>query len=396
MAADLIRNPKPPSWLVKGYLEADGLGLLYGAPKKGKSFAAIDWACSVATGSAWHGHATKQGPVFYLAGEGHNGLARRLIAWSLHRGVSLEGAPLAISNRAAPMTDPKAAAEVSAAVARLADETGRHPALIVVDTLARNFGADENSTEDMTRFVRHLDDIRNQWKATVLVVHHSGKDATRGARGSIALLGAVDASYYVTRDEFGIVRLEPEALKDAGLPPAKNFELKAVGLPFADEDGAPLFSCALREMAANYAPPARGKVGRGKNQTKALDRLTRLWDTHRARVERSGRDPDEARVLVADWRAECMGDGIAANRWPEVLGTLKDAGLVQVEGIYVTTCLNNPAFRFVPVCVPVCFRFVPVSRSGSVPVYLNRTEAENRNLGNRNRAKPGAQGRATR
>lgn len=40
---------------------------------------------------------------------------------------------------------------------------------------------------------------------------------------------------------------------------------------------------------------------------------------------------------------------------------------------------NNHAFRFVPVCVPVCFRFVPVARSGSVPVYLNRTEAVNRN-----------------
>ena len=159
---------KPITWLVRNYLEADSLALLFGDPGCGKSFAAIDLACCIATGTPWHGNRTTPGAVFYIAGEGQNGLARRFAAWEQHNLVTLAGAPLFISLRPAQLCNALAAAEVSSAVDELAQETGLQPALIVIDTLARNFGgADENSAQDMGAFISNLDGfLRAKWRAT--------------------------------------------------------------------------------------------------------------------------------------------------------------------------------------------------------------------------------------
>jgi len=92
-------------WIVDDYIESDSLAQVFGDPGGGKSFVAIDIACCVATGSAWHGHQVKQGAVFYIAGEGHNGLARRFKAWELGNGISLSGAPIFKSHRAAQLYD---------------------------------------------------------------------------------------------------------------------------------------------------------------------------------------------------------------------------------------------------------------------------------------------------
>lgn len=335
MLGDLIANPRPPVYLVQDYLEADSLAMLYGPPKCGKSFIAIDLVCSLATGTPWHGHPTEQCPVFYICGEGHNGIARRFLAWSITRGVNLTQAPVAISNRAIPITDPKAAAKVAESIEQLAELTGQQPGLIVVDTLARNFGGNENDTERMSQFVANLDGVRRDWNATALVVHHTGKDETRGARGANALLGAVDASYSVTKDELGHACLRAEEMKEAELPSTKTFALPPVTLPLIDAYGRPVTSCCPGLLGFEYQPPERGKKGRGKNQTKALMHLSRLYTEHRANVEASGRDPDEARVLVSDWRNACIDDGIPRNRFSELIQTLADGELIRLESPYV-------------------------------------------------------------
>src|SRR4051812_37793236 len=71
---ELLELP-PPEWLIEGVIESSALGVLYGPPGCGKSFAALDWALSVATGKAWHGREVRQGAVVYVAGEGTTGVA---------------------------------------------------------------------------------------------------------------------------------------------------------------------------------------------------------------------------------------------------------------------------------------------------------------------------------
>ena len=328
MVGDLVHNLQPIDWLVKDYLEADTLAVFYGQPGHGKSFVAIDIACSIATGSAWHGHKVKAGPVFYIAGEGHNGLGRRFSAWSLARGVDLSGAPLAVSTASAPLADGSGALEVQAACQALEESIGP-PALIVVDTLARNFGGDENSTQDMTTFIQNLDRIRQRYNATVLVVHHTGKQTDRGARGSGALKAGADAEYLVSKDSAGMVLMDSQKMKDAPPPGQAAFKLAAVKLMVAEEDGSPVMSCCPA-LVPGYEPvkPSPSKP-RGGNQAKALKTLERMTAEYRQRLEDGGQDPDGAKVEVRHWREEA---GLARQRWNEVVPKLEDAGRVRIDG----------------------------------------------------------------
>jgi|SRR5690554_2875435 len=318
---ELVANLRPVSWLVRGYLESDSLALVYGEPGHGKSFLAIDMAASIAAGVAWHGAEAKPGAVFYIAGEGHNGLARRFKAWETTRGASLAVAPLYVSHRAAPLDDKASAAEVLRVVEDLAAEAGVAPALIVVDTLARCFGGDENSAADVGAFVANLDALRDRWRATVLVVHHSGKDSTRGARGSTALRGAVDAEYRVTKDPAGVVTLEAGKMKDADTPERRAFRLAPVELPLLNDDGEPFTSCVLEPTEARVGGPKRPT---GKHQQRALSVLGNL-----AAFPEDG--TDGAPVSVEAWRLAMREAGTDRRRFNDAKKQLAALGWIITE-----------------------------------------------------------------
>gem|GEM_PF-5736453 len=55
----------------------------------------------MATGAGFHGRKVLAGPVVYLAGEGHNGLMRRIEAWSKEQKVDVKQCPLFLSQSAA-------------------------------------------------------------------------------------------------------------------------------------------------------------------------------------------------------------------------------------------------------------------------------------------------------
>lgn len=321
---ELVTNLRPVSWLVRGYVEADSLALVYGEPGHGKSFLAIDLAASVASGTPWHGAETKPGAVFYIAGEGHNGLARRFKGWEISRGASLAGVPLFVSQRAAPLDDKASAVEVLRTVDTLAAETGQAPALIVVDTLARCFGGDENSATDTGAFVANLDALRHRWRATVLVVHHSGKDAARGARGSTALRGAVDAEYRVTKDPAGVVTLEAGKMKDADTPERRAFRLAPVELPLVDDDGAPVWSCVLELTEARVGGPKRPT---GKHPRRVLEVLENLA----AFPEDGETGENGCRIPAETMRRELDKQGVDRRRVSDALKRLAELGWVLTE-----------------------------------------------------------------
>lgn len=325
---------KPIQWLVRNYVEADSLALMFGDPGCGKSFAAIDLACCIATGTPWHGNKTNPGAVFYIAGEGQNGLMRRFAAWSQHNDIALTGVPLFVGHRPAQLCSAAAAAEVANAVEEIKAASDHAPALIVVDTLARNFGGDENNQEDMGAFIANLDLFlrkSGEWGATVLVVHHSGHaDKSRG-RGSSALKGAVDAEYSLTKDELGVVRMEATKMKDAEQPAPVAFKLETVVLDgLADDEGEPVTSSALCTVA--HVPHTKtGKVGRGRNQTLALTALSDLIEDRRATLARGGFSGATARVTVDAWRDKLRATGLTKYAIRDVQNSLKDAGLIVLE-----------------------------------------------------------------
>jgi hypothetical protein len=322
---------KEPDWLVRGLLERNALASLYGDPGCYKTFLAIDWAFRLGCGLDFHGHTVTQAPVAYIAAEGRNGLARRRLAWEIRNGITIADKPIFLSSSGAHLYDENNAAAVARAVDAIAREHGA-PGLIVVDTLARNFGpGDENHTSDMTQFIRSLDVLRTAHEATVLLVHHTGHGDKSRARGASALRAALDAEYQLERDEQGTVRLHGMKMKDAPEPESMAFRVATVELGFDDDEGDPVTSAVLNPT--DYTPPAKAKKATGKNQQKALAALQELYDTARANLEGSDRAP---RIEVEHWRQACMDEsGLTRQRFNEAKGALQSKGLIVIEPPFV-------------------------------------------------------------
>jgi len=297
--SQLVSDIRPINWLVRDYLELDSIALVYGAPGGGKSFMTVDLAASVAMGQPWMGHKVNQGRVFYIAGEGHNGLARRFRAWEVAREHSLAPGQLFKSAGAMQVLDEELVIEVANQIAQTCADAP--PAMVVIDTLARNFGAgDENSTEDMSRFITHVDrHLRQRFNCCVLIVHHSGHNMER-ARGSSALKAAVDAEYEISKDDAGNVKLRTTKMKDAELPPELLLKLKGVELPgLTDEDGEPVTSAVL-EIADDLI---NSQVAQRSDGTKILAKdalaiLDRSWLSTRALGEALECSEKTARVAI--------------------------------------------------------------------------------------------------
>jgi hypothetical protein len=247
---------RDPEFTVDGLIETETLGLIFGDPGCGKSFLAVDLALSVATGNDFHGNSTKQGSVFFIAGEGHNGLARRFAAWSEAHGISLKGVPMFKSERAAQFLDATSAKAVNDAVAQLTVKHGV-PALIIIDTLARNFGpGDENNTKEMSEFVVAIDDMKARFPSCcVLIVHHSGHGDKQRARGAIALKGALDFEFRVEK-KGREVQLINTKMKDAEAPKDMFFSFRQVEL-VGNANSAVLDSTEAPERELRLTPTQR-------------------------------------------------------------------------------------------------------------------------------------------
>jgi phage/plasmid primase-like uncharacterized protein len=318
-------------WVVDDYIEADSLAQVFGDPGGGKSFVAIDLACCVATGKPWHGHDVKQGSVFYIAGEGHNGLARRLKAWQIGNGTSLANVPLYKSHRAAQLYDATEAAVVAESIKQLSAEANCIPSMIVIDTLARNHGGDENSTQDMNAFIQHLDVyLRQPWKCCVMVVHHSGVADKDRSRGSTALKGALDAEYKCQLDSgTKTIAFESKKMKDAEMPSPKNFQITQVDLPINNKNGMPVKGAYLTAVdISGLVSQVQKKTYLSPNQKQVMECLVMLevslFQNHQLRP-----------VGYDEWRDSAKEHGVKNNRFWEVVKSMISKDLVvEVDGGY--------------------------------------------------------------
>jgi len=185
------------NYLIKDVINRDSNVLMIGDSGAGKTFLAVDMCLCIAAGIAWRGKKTKRGRVLYCAAEAGASIARRVEAWRVHHKVY--EADFAIRTLSLNLLDQADAARLIDLCVRIAEEHGGI-ALIVIDTVSRSMpGADENSAEAMTEYVRVCDAIRSATGAAILLVHHKGKDSSRGARGHSSLKAAVDTEIDVAK-----------------------------------------------------------------------------------------------------------------------------------------------------------------------------------------------------
>lgn len=257
-AAEFSRGPHP-GWIIKGVLPRAELVVLFGEPGAGKSFTATDMAAAIARGIDWRGLRTKAGRVVYVVAEGGGGFRSRLAAYAIHHQAQLDGVPLGVIHATPNLLNKSDAAGLVSAIQQYGGAD-----LVVIDTFAQSIpGANENAAEDISRALAHCKAIHRATGATVVLVHHSGKDATKGARGWSGLKGAADAEIEVTRGPRGRA-LRVSKQKDGldGLEFGFDLLTVPVGL---DEDGDVISSCVVVE--AELLPVGTGKRPMGKWET---------------------------------------------------------------------------------------------------------------------------------
>jgi hypothetical protein len=224
---DLEQLP-PAAWLVDGILPENGLVVMFGERASFKTFAALDIAAHVSLGMPdWHGQTVRQGNVLYVYGEGRFGLTPRLKAWrrfheALDVGILFCTQTIDLTSVSSCM------ALLGAFEERAGCRALGAVSLIVVDTLSRNASGNENSSEDMATVVRNCDFLREQTRACVLLVHHSGHGTSDRGRGSSVLDAAADTVIAVTRDDSRIT-LECRKQKDGPEFAPMAFEAMSVG-----------------------------------------------------------------------------------------------------------------------------------------------------------------------
>lgn len=249
--AGAFASGKPPGWLIKNVIPQADLIVLFGESGSGKSFLALDLAGAVAQGVPWRGNRVKQGRVVVVAAEGGAGFRSRLKAYASKHGIELEQLDVWVIHAQPNMLLKDDALDVCRAILAIGGAT-----LVIIDTFAQvTPGANENAAEDMGKALAHCRGIRVATGAPVLLVHHSGKDQSRGARGWSGLKAAADAEIEVLRFPNGrMLRVSKQKDGEDGL--TWGFELDQVPVG-ADEDGDIVTSMVVRETAA----PAVHQVG---------------------------------------------------------------------------------------------------------------------------------------
>ncbi len=323
---------QPQDWLIDDFIEANSLAEVFGAAESGKSLLAIDWGLSIAAGIDWQGHRTQQGAVFYVAGEGINGLTRRFSAWCIENNKDMASLPFYHSEQAAAFYDLHSAINVERAISQIIQQDKVQPRLIIIDTLARNFGGgNENSTEDMSQFVAHIDKhLRVRFNATVLLVHHTGHGSAERGRGSSALKAAVDTEYSMIKDANEVISLTCTKMKDAEHPQPKSFKIHPIDLNISDDKGNPTKGAVL--IVTNYTPTTPKTSALGKNQKLGLSSLGILLEESQDYLASINKNPNDAKVLVSDWQERL---DFPNNRFKETKDSLLEKGFIAIEKGFV-------------------------------------------------------------
>ena len=252
------------SYLVKGWLGRGQMSVVYGPSNVGKSFFCLDMALCISANVEWQGSKVKGGPVLYLATEGGNAFQSRCVA--LRKEYGIFEAPLAVRPSPVDLLRPEAdLASLIELCKQIEADMGEPLAMIVIDTLSRAMaGGDENGPTDMTSFIANADALRDVTGAHIMIVHHSGKDTAKGARGHSSLRAATDTEIELEVD--GKMRTA-NATKQRDLEPQEPFvfTLKVHELG-KDEDGDAVTTCTIEQADPDDVADMQQKRPSGANQ----------------------------------------------------------------------------------------------------------------------------------
>lgn len=261
-------------YLVKGVISAEAMSVVYGPSNSGKTFFALDIAYHIAIGAPWRQRRVTQAAVLYLAAEGGRGVANRIAALRAVHGVC--DVPFALRRAGLDLLHSEAnLQQIYDLIQQVKARYSELPVLLVIDTLSRVMaGGDENSAADMTALIRNIDAIREATGAHVMLVHHTGKDTARGARGHSSLRAATDTEIEVGKSgEDGDETRAALVTKQRDYQGGETFAFTLKSVPLGlDQDGDEVTSCIVEAAESeSYLAAKAAKKGIGGNQKIILD-----------------------------------------------------------------------------------------------------------------------------
>jgi hypothetical protein len=315
------KDRPPPQWLVEGLIQENTDVLIAAPSKKLKTFVGIELNSCIATGKPVFGtlRVNRKGRGFFGASEGAHSLqAQRLTAWEIAHG---EGPYTAEGVHVAPTVPMLNTDNIAGLIegARAYLKPGERAGLFVIDTLNRALnGADEDKSSTASAYFNNITTpIRKALGCSTVTIHHMGKDATKGARGSSAFYAGFDTVIFIDKAE-----------KDAGTGTVFYLQARTVATP--NGPSLALFPAAqddlkraagrqvgLRRTDVAAALAAMGAAPGGANEwngkTGGIPTRPLATEIARARAEADGagveptqRDLD---VLVATLNREARAGG---------------------------------------------------------------------------------------
>lgn len=226
-------------YVVKGLIPRPGVCALYGPPGASKTWTMVAMSLAVATGEPFLGsHRTRRARVAYLAAESPASIRNRFAAMRLFGGGPPD-ADLFIVHGGLDFTDK---ASIDELVAGLKE---REVGLVVLDTVSSVMRGEENSSEYALQLIGVSLRISRTCNSSVVLVHHRGKDATRGLRGHSAMLAALDASVLQEYDrDLNAITLTLEKSRDSEVGAKLGAKLERFPIG-TDRDGEERFSARI-------------------------------------------------------------------------------------------------------------------------------------------------------
>lgn len=243
---------KFPGWLIKGVLPQTELNVIYGISGAGKSFVALDMAAAIARGEKWRGRRVKQGRVVYICAEGVGGFRQRVMAYMQQNELrQMDLGILAATPNFLQKSDVRDTIKAIQAFGKVS--------LVVVDTLAQVMpGGNENSSEGMGMALNNCRGIHRATGATVTLIHHAGKDTSKGARGWSGLRAAADSEIEIvqceTQRQIRVRKMKDG--RDGGVYPF-NLQEVIIGV---DPDGDSVESCTVEHLSDDDLETSMNKL----------------------------------------------------------------------------------------------------------------------------------------
>lgn len=238
-----------PEWQVHELVPKQGSGLDTGESKTWKSFKIFDLAAAIHRGVPYRGRPVRKGRSVIVVAEGISGYPLRMRAYAEHHGVALTELP-AIIPAAPNLFEPK---QITALIGQLKILGATYVAL---DTKWRcSVGAEENSAKDNAIVFGSIERIAREVGCFCTAISHTGKDPTKGVRGSSSQFAAVDVE--VTHERAGDYGTSTVTkLKDAQDGAIFTVKMLPVELGVSSRTGLPYGSLVVDHV--DDAPRVKG------------------------------------------------------------------------------------------------------------------------------------------